>query len=85
MTTEREELLIPRIPITAGLKRPYMGEYQEEEIAKYNVGDIYIKSFSTTSPPAFVTNEYRVTKKDREGMWGVLIDGSVREMDISEV
>jgi len=85
MTTEREKLLIPRIPTTEGLLRPYMREYQEEEIAKYDVGDIYIDTFSTTSPPAFVTNEYKVTKKDREGMWGVLIDSSVREMDISEV
>lgn len=83
MTTERERLLIPRAPL---LTRPsYLEEHYEEEIAKYDVGDIYVDTFSTTSPPAYVTNEYRVTRKDRDGMWGILIDSSVREMGISEV
>ena len=68
MTTERERLLIPRVPTTAGLVRPYMREYQEEEIAKYSVGDTYTDHFSTTSPPAYVTNEYRITKKDHDGL-----------------
>jgi len=81
--TYDEKLLIPRIP--AAVEDSRMREYREEEIAKYDVGDIYIDTFSTTSPPAFVTNEYRVARKDRLGMWGVLIDSSVREMDISEV
>ena len=86
MTTEREKLLIPRIPLLPSEGRNFrLAEYYEEEIAKYDVGDIYIDTFSTTSPPAYVTNEYRVTRKDREGMWGILVDSSVREMDISEV
>lgn len=78
-----EKLLIPRAPLTEGTS--HLMEYWNEEIAKYDVGDIYIDTFSTTSPPAYVTNEYRITKKDHEGLWGVLISSSFREMDISEV
>ena len=86
MTTEREILLIPRIPLLPSKGRPFqLAEYREEEIAKYDVGDTYFDNFSTTSPPTYVTNEYRVTRKDKDGLWGVLIDSSVREMNISEV
>lgn len=80
MTTEREELLIPRIP-----RNFPMCEYREEEIAKYDVGDTYIKNFFTTSSPAYVTNEYRVTRKDSQGVWGIIVDSSVRGMEIWEV
>lgn len=81
--TYNEKLLIQLSP--AAVEDSRLKEYREEEIAKYDVGDIYIDTFSTTSPPAYVTNEYRVTRKDQIGMWGLLIDSSVREMDISEV
>ena len=84
----KETLLIPRytrvLQVTPS-REAKMREYYEEEIAKYDVDDIYIDSFSTTSPPAFVHNEYRVTRKDREGLWGVLVDSSFREMTAAEV
>ncbi len=73
MTAERERLLIPRIPL-------YHDDY-----ANHDVGDTYIDHFSTTSPPAYVTNEYRITRKDHDGLWGILVDSSVEEIDISEV
>ena len=82
MTTEKEKLLIPRAKTSEGTA---LEEYYEEEIAKYDVDDVYIDSFSTTSPPAFVHNEYRVTRKDKYGLWGVLVDSSFREMTAAEV
>ena len=83
---KNEQLLIPRMPLLPSKGRDFqLSEMREEEVAKYDVGDTYFVTFSTTSPPAYVSNEYRVTRKDRDGVWGVLIDSSVREMDISEV
>ena len=73
MTTGKEKLLIPRTPL-------YYDDY-----ANHVVGDTYVEHFSTTSPPAYVTNEYRITRKDHDGLWGILVDSSVEEMDISEV
>ncbi len=64
----REEILVERDSTTS-----------PEEIAQYKVGEVYTKTFSTTSPPAFVSNDYRITKKDRKGLWGILLDSQIWE------
>jgi len=86
MKQQVEKLLIARIPLLPSKGRDFkLAETREEQIAQYDIGDIYVDTFSTTSPPAYVHNEYVVTRKDREGLWGTLVDSSVREMSIEEV
>jgi len=83
---QTEKLLIARIPLLPSKGRNFrLAETREEQIAQYDVGDIYVDSFSTTSPPAYVHNEYIVTRKDQDGLWGTLVDSNVTEMDIAEV
>lgn len=48
-------------------------------------GAIYTENFSTTSPPAYVLNTFRITKIDKYGAWGKLLHSSVREMEIWQV
>ena len=86
MKQQVEKLLIARIPLLPSKERSYrLAETREQQIAEYDVNDIFVESFSTTSPPAYVHNEYMITRKDREGLWGVLVDSSIREMSIKEV
>ncbi|KKL65591.1 hypothetical protein LCGC14_2153410 [marine sediment metagenome] len=80
----REELLLERYPMLGSGERA-RDERGAEEIAQYSVGDLFLRSFSTTSPPAFVRNEYIVTRKDKEGLWGRAVQGEVEEFTAEDV
>lgn len=79
MYQRREELIPGREELI--LVRSSMSE---DRIAQCRIGDTFTASFSTTSPPAFVSDDYEITRKDRKGLWGVLIDSNVRDMELSE-
>lgn len=84
----KEKLIIERRPSWLAEWRGDTGRFareRDEEIAQYNIGDFYEESFSTTSPPAFVSNEYMVTRKDAKGLWGVLLQGEIDEFGAEDV
>ena len=88
-TGKSEELLLERYPVLGSGKRAtksWFGfERNQEDIDSYEVGDLYLHSFSTTSPPAFVRHEYIVTRKDGRGLWGRLLQGEVEEFTREDI
>lgn len=72
----QEQLLVER-------EDPYFKQRITD--ADLKVGDIFYEHFSTTSPPCYVTNAFKITKIDHIGAWGVLVHSDVSEMSISEV
>ena len=83
-TEDKDTLIVERFPML-GSGRRAVGERNKDEIDSYSVGDLYLKSFSTTSPPAFVRHEYIVTRKDKRGLWGRLLQGAVEEFTAEDV
>lgn len=80
----KEELIVERYPML-GSGRRASSEHNVDEIASYGIGDLYVRSFSTSSPPAAVTVEYIVTRKDKEGLWGRPIQGEVEEYTLEDM
>ena len=73
-----EALIIERYPMLGSGKKVFSW-HSADEIDSYSIGDLYTKSFSTTSPPAMVVIEYIITRKDKEGLWGRPLQGEVEE------